>query len=737
LQKDYSEIRAIFLATSKKLFVKAMGSVITLPIIFLALFSLTIFDFTSRQYMAFLFNVLTIALPLMILLGLSYFYVQRHLLRQLENWYEKPRNPDSQADRSLAQSLQKKITAVSYEHGGLVGVGIFLSFFLGIIAWKGYARFSLSTAIYYIALGFIMALADFLITVFISQKEMRKVMGRFLADTQDFGYSSGTGTSIGQLLFALTLILLLITLGITWVASSYLSSRMVMEEMEKGGGDNISLLAAKLDDLIAGGGSESEITGLLEEYSLDDKEWVVVYDAYGERVYEAGQADINTPELSALLEQRATVGGDPLYSRFENVSGRDYLISVASLPDNRGWAVARADQPSVSGSVFVRLIPSIVIIAILAAITAVYLVLLLSGNLTEPIKRLVKTCRVVGTGDLSVEIAVDSLDDIGELSSSYAEMLRSLRHISKGLLETSGVVNNGAESIVTVSEEIMAAIEELNALVQDLSGQIQHEVDQIKIVEDIMINVAEAISVSHSKARQSFEISQDAEKLVLEGREYAHEAVRKIGDFRELLDESMGAILSLGESSSKIGTIVDIITRIADQTNLLALNAAIEAARVPEHGKGFAVVAEEVKKLAREASGSANRISDLVRVIQKDVETAKSLMEKGTMEMYMGIETVDHTDQSLSSISETVGQMAKLAGNIAQASSQEMNQSEMLAESLERMKSQIEMDVSAYQQIGASSDQQARGTMELANTAQQLSEIAKKLNEMVAHFKIE
>ncbi|MGQ9476761.1 MAG: methyl-accepting chemotaxis protein [Actinomycetota bacterium] len=128
-------------------------------------------------------------------------------------------------------------------------------------------------------------------------------------------------------------------------------------------------------------------------------------------------------------------------------------------------------------------------------------------------------------------------------------------------------------------------------------------------------------------------MGQDAERMVQEGRECAREAVQKIADLEELLDSSTQTALSWGESSRKIDTIVELITRTVDQTNLLALNAAIEAARVPEHGKGFAVVADEVKKLAQEAAASAHRISDQVRAIQKDVEKAMSLMEKGTMGM--------------------------------------------------------------------------------------------------------
>jgi methyl-accepting chemotaxis protein len=735
LEEDYKRIEGILMDASKKLLLKAMLSAVSLPIAILALFSLTIFNFTSRQYVAFLLALFTVVIPLMVLLGLVYFVAQRRLLRKLRVWYESERDPNSESDRALAKQLQKKLTSVSYEHGAVVGLGIFLSISGGVLAWNGYAEFPRSTSLYYVALGFLMALTDFLITVFISQREMRSVLERFLADSRGFGYSSGTGTSIERRLLAFSMVFVFLTLGITWVASSYLSTKMVMEEMEKRGNDNINLLAARLDPLITGEASEDEIAGLVEEYSLTADEQVSIYNPEGVREYDIRLGNINA-DFSAALKESANNAGDSSSSSFEHIKGRDYLISAAPLDENEGWTVARADAPYISASVFRRLSPTMLILLIISGVAAVYLTLLLSHNITDPIKRLVRICRTVGTGDLSVEVPVDSLDDIGELSSSYAEMLESLRHISEGLLATSDEVHEGAENIVAVSEEFMAAIEELNALVQDLSGQIEHEVEQVKNVEEIMGSVAETISMSHVKASQSFEISRDAEKLVLEGREHAKEAVWKIGEFKNTLDQSMEAILSLGESSQKIGTIVDIITRIADQTNLLALNAAIEAARVQEHGKGFAVVAEEVKKLAGEAANSAQRISQLILVIQGDVETAKGLMERGTMGMFVGMETVDRTDQSLVSISDIVSQMARLAGGIAEASSQEIDESEKLAGSLNTMKEQIESDVAAYEQIGASSDQQTQGTMELASTAEQLSEIALRLKEMVSHFKI-
>jgi methyl-accepting chemotaxis protein len=76
------------------------------------------------------------------------------------------------------------------------------------------------------------------------------------------------------------------------------------------------------------------------------------------------------------------------------------------------------------------------------------------------------------------------------------------------------------------------------------------------------------------------------------------------------------AIRSLDEAAKHIGSVVELISRIASQTNLLALNATIEAARAGEAGKGFAVVASEVKQLANQTSQATSEISNQVTEIQ-------------------------------------------------------------------------------------------------------------------------
>ena len=81
---------------------------------------------------------------------------------------------------------------------------------------------------------------------------------------------------------------------------------------------------------------------------------------------------------------------------------------------------------------------------------------------------------------------------------------------------------------------------------------------------------------------------------------------------------------SLGQASSSIGEVIQVISGIADQTNLLALNATIEAARAGELGKGFAVVASEVKELARETAKATQRVTDQIVSLQASSEAVST-----------------------------------------------------------------------------------------------------------------
>ncbi|MGS0765884.1 methyl-accepting chemotaxis protein [Syntrophomonas curvata] len=82
------------------------------------------------------------------------------------------------------------------------------------------------------------------------------------------------------------------------------------------------------------------------------------------------------------------------------------------------------------------------------------------------------------------------------------------------------------------------------------------------------------------------------------------------------------SIVSIGELSASIVTVLDSIKSIAGQTKMLGLNAAIEAARAGDAGRGFGVVAEEIRKLSEESKTTAEQIRLMTRNIEQRIEEA-------------------------------------------------------------------------------------------------------------------
>jgi methyl-accepting chemotaxis protein len=98
-----------------------------------------------------------------------------------------------------------------------------------------------------------------------------------------------------------------------------------------------------------------------------------------------------------------------------------------------------------------------------------------------------------------------------------------------------------------------------------------------------------------------------------------------VRDARNLADQASAAaaeaslnVERLRSSSAAIGSVVEVISKIAKQTTLLALNSTIEAARAGVSGRGFAVVATEVKALAVQTQDATEEIRKKIEALQRD-----------------------------------------------------------------------------------------------------------------------
>lgn len=155
-----------------------------------------------------------------------------------------------------------------------------------------------------------------------------------------------------------------------------------------------------------------------------------------------------------------------------DVNGREHFAFLSSL--GRGepaFYVASVPVATALGTVY-SLRENILLIAVVAALLTIPLAILLGGIVSGPIEDLKSAMGRVEEGDLDVEVAVESGDEIGELAHSFNEMIADLRersllqrHVGAHTLE---MIRNSDELTIDLTDQ--GQMRTLAVLFTDLRG---------------------------------------------------------------------------------------------------------------------------------------------------------------------------------------------------------------------------------------------------------------------------
>jgi methyl-accepting chemotaxis protein len=294
----------------------------------------------------------------------------------------------------------------------------------------------------------------------------------------------------------------------------------------------------------------------------------------------------------------------------------------------------------------------VVVVAIaLVMLLIVYLYAAFFLSVRSTVGQFHSAAREISRGDMRVRVAVESKDEMGELTSEFNIMVDNIHSLLQAVQKTATDVgvsmklgggnaeqsNKAANEQLHQSEQVASAITEMAATAEEVNRQ---SADAAKFAVDA---TSQAGSASKVVAETLGQINNLAEEII----------------------QSTNVINQLSENSSNIASMLAVIKGIAEQTNLLALNAAIEAARAGEHGRGFAVVADEVRTLASRTQASAQEIEEVMTTIHSGISDEVGVMGRSHEMAQNTVESSSKVRTALDEIVTMIKSIADINGQIS------------------------------------------------------------------------
>ncbi|OGI04552.1 MAG: hypothetical protein A2Y25_01980 [Candidatus Melainabacteria bacterium GWF2_37_15] len=379
----------------------------------------------------------------------------------------------------------------------------------------------------------------------------------------------------------------------------------------------------------------------------------------------------------------------------------------------------------------------IIIVYALAVIVSLSSGILIGNTVSKPIHNVVKNLEDMSEGNFKIKtLKTDATDEPGILLGTLNRTLETLREFIINVKKSADNVYETAREIDITSEHTAEGAHQVAISINQMAiGTQEQAVSATKILEHIteMDNTVESISNS---LNDTVKLSEKTNTMAVEGQTNSENAVEKIKQIKGTFSHVSRNINELGQFSSEIGLIVEIIKNISSQTSLLALNAAIEAARAGEHGRGFAVVADEVKKLAEESGKATEKINEMIRLIQEKTSQTVHTMEKTVNEVADGVVIIEKTGNSLREILNFAHTTNENIEKISHEVKELVVSSSEVLKMAENISSITEESAASSEEISSIVEEQTAGAQEINASVQDLTNIVKELKAQLEKFQV-
>lgn len=487
------------------------------------------------------------------------------------------------------------------------------------------------------------------------------------------------------------------------------------------------------------------VTGVLQLHNFS---FIIVKKKNGDSIYTSGyeKCPVENRELKPLIENEEKT--------FTNNTDAIAIVPIISNTKEKiGEVVLGINTRTMTDSV-ARSVGSLTLIGILGAIICSGVIFVFVRRVVKAIQQLNQAAKKVSEGDLKQNVHNESLNEAGELSRAFNEMVARIR---KSQDETAELLRQTADQNKTIEAAAQQSHDEREYL--------KHQVSRISIVLEAMYNndlshqldihrnddVGKLVSVLNTTilglrrmiaqiGNTSGRVASSFEQIAISSGEIADRSVQQARQ----TDEVASAIEEMTSTINETAQNINKTTQLANDTIKIAKSGQETVIGTVEGMRRIAEIVTETTEMIDKLGTSSAQIGEIVQVIEEIADQTNLLALNAAIEAARAGEAgrgfavvadevrklAERTQKATKEISKTIRQIQQdtsTAVEAAQTGAEQVKSGIDLAENAGRA---LETIVSSIRNVGDMVYQVAAAAEEQSVTAEHIGKNIEAISQV-------